>query len=48
MPVQYRLFYFRKLVNIKEKENAEMKRSRDGSTDAPSQKVVRGPGLPRK
>lgn len=45
MPVQYRTFYIRKLVNIKEKEKEQMKKAQ-GMADAPSTKpMARGPAI---
>jgi len=46
MPVQYRTFYVRKLVNVKEREQEEYKKS-SGGQDAPSSKVVKGPNINR-
>jgi len=48
MPVQYRSFYLRKLVNTKEKEKHNMDKA-SGEKDAPSQSsIVRGPGIDRR
>lgn len=47
MPVQYRTFYIKKLLNIKEKER-ERHAKEMGQMDAPSSsKVVRGPPINR-
>ena len=46
MPVQYRMFYIRKLMNIKDKEKHQADMS-SGKNDAPSQKVVKGPAINR-
>ena len=47
MPVQYRNFYIRKLVDVKEREKAQMDKSQ-GMTNAPSTKmpsIARGPAI---
>src|SRR5512137_888871 len=46
MPVQYRTFYIRKLMNMKEKERVHMDKAM-GKEDAPSSKVVKGPQINR-
>lgn len=46
MPVQYRSFYIRKLVNMKEQERREYDKSQ-GMNDAQPQKIVRGPAINR-
>ena len=45
MPVQYRMFYMNKLINIKEREKREYESA--GNTGPTSQKVVKGPGINR-
>ena len=45
MPVQYRTFYIKKLVNIKEKEKRAYESS--GKNESTPQKVVKGPGIGR-
>ena len=44
MPVQYRSFYYRKLINIREKEQGEYDKA-NGLSEAPSSKIARGPGV---
>lgn len=44
MPVQYRTFYARKLVNIKEKEESSMNKA-SGKHDAQPTRVVKGPAI---
>jgi hypothetical protein len=49
MPVQYRTFYVRKLMNMKEKERISMDKAmgkEDGASSSPS-KVVKGPSVNR-
>lgn len=46
MPSQYRTFYLRKLINIKEKEKADMERSQNQvSADSYAPKIVKGPQI---
>lgn len=46
MPVHYRTLYIRKLANMKERDKANYDREM-GKQDAPSYKVVKGPGVQR-
>jgi hypothetical protein len=46
MPVQYRHFYMKKLLNVKEKERDQYEQAQ-GKSEASSQKVVKGPQLQR-
>jgi len=46
MPVQYRTFYIKKLININEKERAKVENT--GKSDVPSSKVVKGPPISRR
>ena len=46
MPVQYRQFYIRKLINIKEKEKEQM--DKDTKTPSQSKSIARGPQIQRK
>ena len=45
MPVQFRMFYMRKLINVKEKEQSDIDKSQGKMSAASSQKVVKGPPL---
>ena len=44
MPVQYRTFYIRKLVNMKEKERISYDKA-SGQTEAQPSKIVKGPQI---
>jgi len=46
MPVQYRSFYVRKLINVKEKEKRQYDAS-SGKTEATPQKIAKGPAINR-
>lgn len=46
MPVQYRTFYVRKLVNLKEKEKSHYE-SAKGKNDAQPQQMAKGPAINR-
>lgn len=50
MPVQYRQFYFRKLIAVKEKEKSDMDKAQGKMSGAvPESPVVKGPGvMPRR
>lgn len=43
MPVMFRTFYMRKLINVKEKEKEH--NNSIGKQDAPSSKIVKGPQI---
>ena len=48
MPVQYRTFYLRKLINIKEREQREWDRvSSESKASTSNSNLVRGPGINR-
>jgi hypothetical protein len=49
MPVQYRTFYVKKLLNIKEKERISMDNAmgKEGGGSSSPSKVVRGPSINR-
>ena len=47
MPVQFRMFYYKKLINIKEKEQSDLDKSQGKTTATPS-KIVKGPQLERR
>lgn len=48
MPVQYRMFYIRKLISIKEKEKNDIEKASSSAREAPSQgKIVKGPSVNR-
>ena len=48
MPVQYRSFYLRKLVNTKEKERRDLDKASSNAKEATVQpKTVKGPGINR-
>jgi len=44
MPVQYRNFYIKQFINVREKEQSDMNKAQ-GKMSGPSQKVVKGPGV---
>jgi len=46
MPIQYRTFYMRKLMNIKEKQKSQYDASQ-GKNEATPQKIVKGPAINR-
>jgi hypothetical protein len=50
MPVQYRTFYLRKLISVKEKEKADMEKSQNKvSADSySSPKIVKGPQISKR
>jgi hypothetical protein len=48
MPIQYRTFYMRKLINVKEKEQAEMDKAQGKMSTTPASKVVKGPQIEGK
>jgi hypothetical protein len=45
MPIQYRSFYLRKLVNIQEKQKREYEKQSGAVEAQPQSKVVKGPGV---
>ena len=47
MPVQYRSFYLRKLVNIQDKEKASIDKSMSKQDAPSSSNFARGPGISR-
>ena len=48
MPVQYRTFYLRKLINTKEKEKRDLEKASSNAKEAtPQSKTVKGPGINR-
>jgi hypothetical protein len=48
MPVQYRSFYLRKLINTKEKEKRDLDMASSNAKEAtPQSKTVKGPGINR-
>lgn len=49
MPVQYRDFYLKRLINVKEKEQAEIDKSQGKMSEhTPTQKIARGPAIDGK
>jgi hypothetical protein len=46
MPIQYRNFYLKKLINIKEKERSQMN-SASGQREGTPSKIARGPAIER-
>jgi hypothetical protein len=48
MPVQYRTFYVRKLINTREKEKRDLEKASSNAREAtPQSKTVKGPGINR-
>jgi hypothetical protein len=47
MPVQYRMFYIRKLINMKDKEKRDIEKASSDAREAPSSKIAKGPSLNR-
>jgi hypothetical protein len=48
MPVQYRMFYIRKLIKMKDKEKWDMDKASSDAREAPSQsKIAKGPSFNR-
>ena len=47
-PVQYRMFYYRKLMKVKEEEKREVEKAQGKMESAPTNKIVRGPAINRR
>ena len=50
MPVQYRMFYIRKLIHMKDKEKMDMDKAYSDAKEVPSSngKISKGPGINRQ
>jgi len=47
MPIQYRTFYVRKLMNMKEKERLHMDKAMGKEEASPTKAMPRGPAIGR-
>ncbi len=47
MPIQYRTFYVRKLMNMKEKERIDIEKMSSGTSSQSSNDIIRGPQVNR-
>ena len=48
MPVQYRTFYYRKLIKVKEEEKREAEKAQGKMESTSTDKIVRGPAIEQR